>query len=325
MRCWKIHGLLALMLFFGVAIVCAEPPKQLLSREALLRKMRSAASEMDRVLQISRDAHLRWVGPIDTDIDPNRTGLIGPDDSPLVSTLGQLSAKRTACVPDFAALVVRWLYEAGVQPDDPVAIVATGSFPGFNIAALCAVRAIGAKPVIQFSIAASEWGMTEPNFTLLDLDREIRKKIPDWPEIDVVTYGAGGDRGNSLQSAGKKAIDRAMRRNDKTPLVTKSLHEQIETRIRLLEDDGPILATIFIGGNIAALGSEEMKDVGAGLLPHGIELRNGESASMMGYYLKRGIPVIYLHRSEQLARDWGMTFDAEPLPKAGSTHLIYQW
>lgn len=323
MRRWKIHGILALMCFLIASTVSAKAPKRLLTRTELQRQMLTAASEMENILTITRDSHVRWVGKIDTDRDPNQTGLIGPDDSEIVSTTGQLAAKRTACVPDFAALVVRWLYEVGVQPKDKVAIVATGSFPGFNIAAICAVRAIKAEPVIQFSIAASEWGMSEPNFTLLDMDREIRQQIHDWPEIDVVTFGAGGDRGFSLPPSGKKRLERAMKRNFKTPVVTGSLKEQIATRIKLLEDKGPYRATIFIGGNIAALGTEEMKDVGAGLLPRETLVANELQNSIMGFYIRQHKPVIYLHRSELLAHEWDIPFDPVPLPKPGSNGKIY--
>jgi poly-gamma-glutamate system protein len=325
MRGWKIHCLLTLifLLTFGALPILASAPKLLMTKAELQRRMHDASSEMSRVLSIAHDGHLRWVGPIDKDRDPNLTGLIGPDDSPIVSTQGQLAAKRTACVPDFAALVTRWLYEVGVQPEDKVAVVATGSFPGFNIAAISAIRAIGAQPVIQFSIAASEWGMTEPNYTLLDLNREIRNKIKDWPDIDVVTFGAGGDRGFSLPPNGKKTLERAMRRNDKSPFVTRSLHEQIAERLKLLEKNGPYRAIIFIGGNIAALGTEEMKDIGAGLLPRNLKLDSSLKESMMKEYLMQGVPVIYLHFSEHLAHQWEIPFDPVPLPKPGTIEKIF--
>ncbi len=303
--------------------VTAAAPKLLMTKDELQNRMRDASSEMARVLTIAHDAHLRLVGPIDKERDPNLTGLIGPDDSPIVSTQGQLTAKRTACVPDFAALVTRWLYEVGVQPEDKVAVIATGSFPGFNIAAICAIRAIGASPNIQFSLAASEYGMTEPDYTLLDLNREIRNKIKDWPDIDVVTYGAGSDRGYALPPNGKKTLDRAFKRNDKIPLVTGSLHEQITTRLKLLEDKGPYRAVIFIGGNIAALGTEEMKDVGAGLLPRDVKVDSNLKESMMKQYLLQGTPVIYLHWSEHLAKVWDIPYDPAHLPKPGSIEKIF--
>ena len=268
--------------------------------------------------------HIQTIGAIDQDRDPNATGLIGPDDSPIVSTLGQLSAKRTACVPDFAALVTRWLYESGVQSGDKVAVIATSSFPGFNIAAICGVRALGAIPVTQLSLASSEWGMSEPDYTFLDLDADIRQKIPDWPVIDVVTYGAGSDRGHNLPPTGKKLLEKAFARHDRKPVVAKGgLDEQVQARLRLLEEKGPYPAIIFIGGNIAALGVEEMKEIGTGLLPRNTEANN-DKLSMMGVYLKRGTPVIYLHWSEALARRWGIEFDPEPLPRPGSVRKIYE-
>ncbi|MDK9699734.1 MAG: poly-gamma-glutamate system protein [bacterium] len=319
----SFHRFLSLLIgLVWATLALAREPNVLYSPEQLQLRMKAAAEEMSDALRLSRAAHIRRVGTIDSDIDPNYTGLIGPDDTPIVSTLGQLSAKRTACVPDFAALITRWLYEAGVQPGDRIAIIMTGSFPGFNIASICAARAIEAVPVVQLSLGASEWGMTEPNFTMLDLYEELRQKIHGWPELELVTYGGGGDRALGMSPGGKKALDRAMQRNFQKPLVTKSLHAQIQQRIALLDEAGPYRAIIFIGGNIAALGTEETKEVGAGLLPRDTKL-NHKKQSMMGEYLHRGTPVIYLHWTEHLAYKWDIPFDPEPLPEPGSIRKIY--
>jgi len=76
--------------------------------------------------------------PIDEGLDPNRTGLIGPQYSPLFTTVGHLEAKRTTTNPAMAALLVHLLQEAGVEPGDRIAIGASGSFPALMIASLSA-------------------------------------------------------------------------------------------------------------------------------------------------------------------------------------------
>ena len=68
--------------------------------------------------------------PLEAGLDPNRTCLIGPQLSPLFTSLGQLEAKRTTLNPDVAGLMVYLLQVAGVSAGDTVALGASGSFPG---------------------------------------------------------------------------------------------------------------------------------------------------------------------------------------------------
>ncbi len=72
--------------------------------------------------------------------DVNRTGLIGLETSPITTTLGNLEAKRTTTNPDFAALLVRLLAEAGVKRGETIAVGASGSFPALIVAALSAAK-----------------------------------------------------------------------------------------------------------------------------------------------------------------------------------------
>ena len=67
------------------------------------------------------------------DIDPNTTGLIFKEDSPIRSSIGDLEAKQTVLKPNFAALVVD-NFKSRVNRGDTVAIGMTGSMPGANIA-----------------------------------------------------------------------------------------------------------------------------------------------------------------------------------------------
>ena len=77
------------------------------------------------------EAHRSRTGPpIDTEADPNRTGLVGPEVGGWTTSLGSLEAKRTAASPEMAALIAHLLRRAGVGPGDVVAIGASGSFPG---------------------------------------------------------------------------------------------------------------------------------------------------------------------------------------------------
>ena len=56
------------------------------------------------------------------DIDLNQTGLIGPEWTPLTTTPGLEDAKRTSLNPNFAALLVRYFYDAVLKAGDTVAL-----------------------------------------------------------------------------------------------------------------------------------------------------------------------------------------------------------
>jgi poly-gamma-glutamate system protein len=101
--------------------------------------------------------------------DPNRTGMIGYEYTPLTTTVGDLAAKRTTTNPDFAAAEVRLLASLDLQPGTPVAVILSGSFVGGGIATIAALEALKLRPVLIVSLGASMWGATNPEFNLLDM------------------------------------------------------------------------------------------------------------------------------------------------------------
>jgi len=55
----------------------------------------------------------RGIQTENNEFDPNQTGLIGLENSPLTTTIGNLQAKRTATNPALAALMVRLIRKPG--------------------------------------------------------------------------------------------------------------------------------------------------------------------------------------------------------------------
>ena len=109
------------------------------------------------------------------DLDPNRTGMIGPDWSETTTTIGEVQAKRTTTNPDLAAAIARVLIGLQPKPGAAVAIVASSSFPGANIAAIAAVETLGLKPVIISSLGSSMFGANDPEFGWLDMEAVIAR------------------------------------------------------------------------------------------------------------------------------------------------------
>src|SRR5690606_29481438 len=95
---------------------------------------------------------------VDPKVDPAETGMIGESLTPVTSNTGVLSAKQMSTNPNFAAVILHLLDEAGVKENDVVAVGLSGSFPALNISALAALKTLGAKPIIIASSSSSEWG-----------------------------------------------------------------------------------------------------------------------------------------------------------------------
>ncbi|HPI70975.1 MAG TPA: poly-gamma-glutamate system protein, partial [Tenuifilaceae bacterium] len=72
--------------------------------------------------------------------DPNQTALIGQEYSLITTDRGYIDAKLTSLNPNFAAVIVQYLMDAGVKSGDVVAVAVTGSFPALNISVLAAIE-----------------------------------------------------------------------------------------------------------------------------------------------------------------------------------------
>ena len=85
--------------------------------------------------------------------DINRTGLTGPEWTPLTTSAGIRGAKRTSLKPNGAALLLRYFKGAGLKADDRAAVGASGLFPGLRIATLCAATELDLQTEIVAAYA----------------------------------------------------------------------------------------------------------------------------------------------------------------------------
>jgi len=254
--------------------------------------------------------------------DPNATGLIGVETSVITTTLGNLSAKRTATNPNFAALVVRLLWEAGVRPGDTVAASFSGSFPGLNIATMAAGQALRLRLIVISSVGASSWGANLPTLTWPDLERLLIRAhvLADVPT--AVTLGGGEDLGHGFSAAGLAAAQAAARRSGFPLLKANSWPEQLKTRLDFYTHAAgrqPIKAYVNVGGNAASLGVYPASErIAGGLNPGGVLLglpKAGEGNAHT--FLRRGVPVLNLLDVRSLALRYGLPVDPVPLPEPG--------
>ena len=282
---------------------------------ALAAEERQAAHTMERaIVTLSREATSRGFPP-EPGADPNHTGLIGLPYSSITTTLGSLPAKRTGAQPLAAALLVRLLRQAGVQPGDRVALDSSGSFPGFAIATLVAVKALGAEAVSVTSIGASTYGANRPEFTLPDMLQVLVHQgiLPHGPA--AVSPGGESDFGRDLDGAALEAALARARECGATIICTPDLSAGIAAKRAILAVPRVLVS---VGGNWASAGPGEGILGRTGLLLPGDFGPGGPSGTgLIQSYLREGVPVIRILDVQDLCARTGLPYDPIPWPRNG--------
>lgn len=247
--------------------------------------------------------------PLRTDSPVPWAALLGEEFTPLTTTLGSLQAKEVATNPAWAALLVRWLHDAGVRAGDAVGVTASGSFPGLIVCALAAARELGARPVLVVSLGSSAYGANLPEATWLDLAAWVSGAGILATDAAAVTMGGEEDRGEGLLPEGQALLAAAAARHGVRLEVPADLGAAIALRLETLTAAGAV-AVVNIGGGQAALGR----------CPHAATLPSGPwdghrpcacaERGVLARLQDRGVPVIHLLEVRTLAARHGL--DPEP-------------
>lgn len=257
---------------------------------------------------------------LDKKNDPNQTGLVGLEFSPITTSLGNLEAKRTTTNPNFAGLVVFLLKKAGVKRGDAIAVGASSSFPALVVAVLSAAKAMGLKPLVISSLGASQWGANNPDFHWLHMqDCLLGTGIFDTEAI-ALSLGGEKDTGEDMSSEGRSFFIEEVKKSGILFLHEPDLEKNVEAKMRLYEQkagENRIRAFINIGGSWSNMGedSEVLK-----LKPGLARIRHFPRAERRGVLYamaSRKIPVIHLLYIKGLAERYGLAWDPVPLPKPG--------
>lgn len=232
-------------------------------------------------------------------------GLIGLDYSEITTTLGSLDAKYTANNPEFAALTVRMLDDAGVDSNSTIGIISSGSFPSIAISTLAAVQILGARVVLISSLGSSSYGANDPGATWIDLEKWLTEKGGLKYKSSVVTYGAEDDAGIGIQEGGITLLDKAAARCGINVYKPRSFSESLNYKLNLLISN-KIDMLINIGGNQVALGK----------CPHGSAIDNGmhkrirtcndSDRGLIFRLSEKGIPVIHFLNIKSLASEYSL-------------------
>jgi poly-gamma-glutamate system protein len=258
--------------------------------------------------------------------DPNRTGMIGQEYTPITTTIGELPAKRTATNPDFAAALVRQIASLALARGTPVVIVVSGSFVGGDIAAITATETLGLRPIVIASLSASMWGANEPEFNLTDMLATLRERNVIRTRAVAAVLGGGGAIGGSMDADGVATLRRSAAR-DGVPIVearpVAAVIDALLTRINAAAGDARPGAVINVGGALIGLGScRESHEWPPGLTRKSLPCSDGTPGLAMRLAAD-GLPVLHIINMRRLALEWGLPFDPTPLPIPGNNGAIY--
>jgi len=260
------------------------------------------------------------------DVDPNRTGMIGPEFTGLTTTLGDLASKRTATNPDLAALIVKQLASLRLPQGAPVALVISGSFVGGDIAAIAAVEALGLRPILIASLGASMWGANDPSFNLMDMLILLRARGLIKADVAAAVIGGEGAVGAGMDPQVIAALRESALRAGAPIIDARPLSATVAALLeRISQSSGQRtspLAVINVGGALIGLGTcQDAHELSPGLVRLGA-CRNG--APGVAFRLaETGAPMLNVINMKRLAIEEGLPFDPRPLPSPGNNPAIY--
>jgi len=289
-------------------------------------KMLEAANEMARAVELIKDCRLEAGLPLDPSDDPNGTGLIGVRRSIITTTLGSLEAKRTSTNPNLAALMVYFFDRLHLQPGDGVAIGASASFPAALVATLAAVRVLKLKPLIIFSLGASQWGANIPQFTLAHIYQCLQRSNFVQEEPLAVTLGGERDAGLDMPSEGRDLLRRQIIATGWYSFREPNLAANVARRLSLYQEGAgsweKIKVFVNIGGSYANLGTDaRVLSLRPGL-NRGAFSSFGNRGGVIQAMAARHIPIIHLLYFRGLAAEYGLDWDPLPLPPPGKSRLF---
>jgi poly-gamma-glutamate system protein len=283
-------------------------------------KMIEAARLMDESISVIRDYCAQSGIEINKNIDPNQTGLIGPEYTELTTTIGHLEAKRTTTNPNMAGLLLHLLYQAGVKPGDTIAIGCSASFPALMVASLAAAKAMDVKPVIIISLGASSYGGTQPAFNLLDIYKLLLEEGIFSVKPAAVSLGGGKDIGLNYEPEINEQLLEQIQSSGFPFIYEPDLEKNVAMRMRIYKSAASakgISAFINAGGSYANLGTSQLALKLKPGLNENIQIPEKAKRGVLFEMAVQDVPVIHLLYIKGLIIKYGLPWDPVPLPKAG--------
>jgi len=258
------------------------------------------------------------LAPINPEFDPQRSGLVGLENSIITTNQGGRESKQTTVNPNWAAVAVKLLADAGVGEGDLVAVTVSGSFPAMNLAVYSALEALGADAIIIASASSSQWGANVPGFAWLDMERELRRAGVISLKPIYASLGGIEDRGIGISEDGIDALKRSIDRADINFIDPANYQEAVADRIAIFREysaERSYKAFVNVGGGATIVGPPGIDDMFKSGLQKDAPARAFAVDTVMGYFLQEEIPGIHFIGIKNLANRYGLPIaPIEPVP-----------
>lgn len=320
-RVLSVLALFALMAFLAVEYGKVDVKLKYYDQKLEASKLFQKASDYLKEYRLQKGIF------IDAINDPNGTALIGQDITPITTDRGYIEAKLTSTNPNFSAVVVDMLKEAGLEKNDVVAVAFTGSLPGINLAVHSALQTLKLKPIIITSVGASNWGANDPFYTWLDMEKVLFEAGIFKNKSIAASIGGGLDRGRGLSPEGRQLLVNAVQRNKVRFINEEFLENSIQSRIAVydsLKKKDQIKAFINVGGGISSIGSTENVQFIPSGLSNTLPMKNFPTRGVIIRMAEKNIPIIHLLNINQLAHQYGLPISPSPLPQPGEGEIFIQ-
>lgn len=285
-----------------------------------------AARLMEKAIVTIREEKERRGLATDPSTDINNTGIIGSEWSPMTTTLGALEAKRTSANPDFAAVVVDMLKEAGLEKGDLVAVNLSGSFPALNIAVLSAIEILNLEAAVITSSGASSWGANDPDFTYPDMEQELYEAGVFKDRSEAVSLGGVDDIGGEMDDAVVQELLSRFGKQGRRIIYQQDFSLNLKQRLEIYRSRGKSISCfVNVGGNLLSSGgNEDFTRLKTGLIRKGEYTRRVKGEGLIQVFLTNGIPVINLLNIKSLALEYGVPVDPYPMPAVGIGDIFHE-
>lgn len=295
-------------------------------REAWYSEKIAASKLTQKALLHLKNERFENVDFVDNINDPNETGLIGEQYTPITTGSGSLPIKASTMNPNFGAMMVELLKEANLKKGDKVAICMTGSFPGLNVATLAAIQTLGIKPIIISSVTASSWGANDPEFTWIDMEHELFEDKIFVNHSVAASIGGNLDIGRALSLEGRGLVKAAIDRNHLEYINTGTVDGNIQKRLNIFKRYSGIKVFINIGGGVASNGSDINGDAIRAGFHSSLKLKDfPDKKGVIFEMAKQKVPVIHLKNVQQLMDTYDLPLEPIPLPAIGKGKLYYAY
>lgn len=258
--------------------------------------------------------------------DINFTGIIGEEFNGITTTLGSIEAKRTSANPNFAAVIVDMLLEAGLKSGDSVALNLSSSFPALNIATIIACEVLDLNPIIISSIGSSTWGGNNLDFTYVDMEEHLYNKGLISSKSIAISPGGDKDIGNDMNMDDLSIILDRTRNYGRKIILEECLSSNVNLRYNLYyHKSDAISCFINVGGNIVSFGDTiDSLNTPIGYIKD-MDYKLSNKSGLVQKFNSENVPVIHLLNIKELSHRYGIRFDSDIPYSVGDGDVYYAY